>query len=138
GDEPQVLVLAAPANVLQPGEQPRRDVPAGGQVRENLPGVRLLDGGEHRDPAEPLVAEGQEVGQPGPGAAAQGVVDEGALEVEREHFDTHPSESLPRRTARISCRAGWGDGEPRVARMPARSTASVRSAKTTSDVPLSF
>ena len=28
--------------------------------------------------------------------------------------------------ARISCRAGWGDGEPRVAKIPARSTASVR------------
>ena len=29
--------------------------------------------------------------------------------------------------ARICCRAGWGDGEPRATRMPARSTASVPS-----------
>jgi len=106
GDEGQVLVLPAPADELQPPEQPRRQVAGPVQVGEHLPRVGLLDGGEHRDPPEPRVAEGQEVGQTRAGAATQGVVDQGALEVEREHFDAHPSGRLPSPNDCVHLRAG--------------------------------
>src|SRR5262249_52940956 len=45
--------------------------------------------------------------------------------------------NLCRRTTRISCRAGCNDFNPRKTRMPARSTASTRSALRIQDVPVS-
>ena len=65
-------------------QQPRREVAAIGQRLHDLSGIRLLEGGEHRHPLEALVAERQEVTQAGAGPPAQGIVDERALQVERE------------------------------------------------------
>ena len=49
--------------------------------------------------------------------------------VRRQVFkECHGIPRICRRTLRISCRAGWTDVEPRKAGMPARSTASARSA----------
>ena len=60
------------------------------QPVEHLTGFCLLDGREHNHALEALVAERQEVEQAGPWAGLEGVVDQGALEVERQDRDAHP------------------------------------------------
>ena len=89
---PQILVFAEPLDVFESGEELRRDVAGSGKPLQNFAGVRRLDAGEQGYAPEPLVAERQEGEQAGARAGAQGVVDQRALQVQRENFDVHSSE----------------------------------------------
>lgn len=96
--EGEILVLARPHDEFQPSHECRWDEPAAGQCQQHIASVSLLDGGEHRYPSEPLVAEVQERAESGPGAATQAVVDQSALQVEREDlFSRRRNSSRARR-----------------------------------------
>src|SRR5262245_20694979 len=71
---------------------------APGQPLHDLAGVGLLDSGEQRDASEPLLAEHQEREQARAGPGAQGIIDQRALQVEREYPNTQACLRVRRRT----------------------------------------